>query len=67
MIPTAGSQEKNPFGFDYLVQWHCHECWQKKNPKDKEAKKDNDDDKDEEDGPSKKKKPPECTPMEVDD
>ena len=64
VIPTTGSQEKNPFGFDYVLQWHCHRCWQWKQSKGKEAKKDKDadkdednDDKDEEDGPSKKKKP----------
>ena len=77
-ITTAGPQEKNPFGFNYVLQWHCHGCWQWKQTKGKEAKKDKDadkdedkDDKDEEDGPSKQKKPvgtlqPWEDPMEVD-
>ena len=47
-------------------QWHCHACWQLKNPKDTKAEKDKDADKDEDkddkdedkdgkDAPSKKK------------
>ena len=80
VIPTAGTQEKNPFGFDYVLQWHCNKCWQWKQWKVKEAKKDKDADKDEDKdeandegkGPSKKKKHmtfqpwEDSTPKEVD-
>ena len=54
----------SPYGWEFEFQWHCNECWQGKNPKDKEAKKDkgadkdeDKDDKAEEDCPPKKKKP----------